>query len=120
VASFDRSVSPQADARADGSGVWVVPNPFRANAAWDRPPIGGDGFTRHVDFMGLPRERSTIKIFTLAGDLVQQIDHDGTGGDGQASWDLVSRSGQDIESGIYMFVVDSPLGHQIGRFVVIR
>jgi hypothetical protein len=120
VASFDQRVTPHAAARERGSSVWVVPNPFRASAAWDRPPIGGDGLTRHIDFMGLPRARAIIKIFTLAGDLVQQIDHDGTTGDGEAAWDLVSRSGQDIESGVYLFVVDSTLGHQVGRFVVIR
>jgi hypothetical protein len=70
--------------------------------------------------MGLPKAPCTIKIWTLAGDLVAQIDHDGSGGDGQAPWDLVSRSGHDIESGVYLFTVESALGRQIGRFVVIR
>jgi hypothetical protein len=70
--------------------------------------------------MGLPRARCRIKIFTLAGDLVESLDHDGSNGDGQAAWNLVSRSGQDISSGVYLFTVDSPLGQQVGRFVVIR
>jgi hypothetical protein len=51
---------------------------------------------------------------------VQQLEHDGREGDGEARWNLISRNGQDIESGIYLFAVDSPLGHQVGRFVVIR
>jgi hypothetical protein len=117
---FDDRVSPKAAARERAGGVWVVPNPFRATADWDRPPVFGDPLTRHLDFMGLPRARCTIKIWTVAGDLVAVLDHDGSRGDGQAAWDLVSRSGQDIESGIYLFTVDSPLGRQIGRFVVIR
>ena len=45
---------------------------------------------------------------------------DGTQGDGQAEWDLISRNGQDIESGIYLFTVEWPGGHEVGRFVVIR
>jgi 5-hydroxyisourate hydrolase-like protein (transthyretin family) len=97
-----------------------VPNPFRAHAPWDRPPVPGDTFARHLDFLGLPRARSTIRIYTLAGDLVQTLDHDGTRGDGQARWDLISRNGQDIASGIYLFTVESGGSHQVGRFVVMR
>jgi hypothetical protein len=70
--------------------------------------------------MGLPRARATIRIYTVAGDFVAQVDHDGSGGNGEAPWDLISRNGQDVESGIYLFTVDSNLGHQIGHFVVIR
>jgi len=120
VASFDQAVRPRAAARDKGTGVWVVPNPFRARAAWDLPPVDGNRLTRHLDFMGLPRTRCLIKVWTLAGDLVARIDHDGSGGDGQAAWDLVSRNGQEVESGVYLFTVESALGHQIGRFVVIR
>jgi len=116
---FDRT-TPQAAARDRAGGVWVVPNPFRANASWDRPPVLGDPLTRHIDFMGLPRARCTIKIWTVAGDLVAVLDHDGSRGDGEAEWNLVSRNGQDVESGLYLFTVDSPVGHQVGRFVVIR
>jgi hypothetical protein len=100
--------------------VWVVPNPFRASAPWEREPVPGDVFTRHIDFFGLPRAKSHIKIFTLAGDFVQAIDHDGTNGDGEAAWNLISRNGQDVESGVYLFTVDSPRGHEIGKFVLIR
>jgi len=67
-----------------------------------------------------PRAQARIRIYTLAGDLVQVIDHDGTRGDGQAPWNLISRNGQDIESGVYLFTVEWPGGHQVGRFVIIR
>jgi hypothetical protein len=96
------------------------PNPFKAHAPWEREPVPGDAFTRHIDFFGLPNAVARIRIYTLAGDLVQTIDHDGTHGDGQAPWNLISRNGQDIESGIYLFTVEWPGHHQVGRFVVIR
>jgi hypothetical protein len=105
--------------RSDGK-VWVVPNPFKAHAPWEREPVPGDAFTRHIDFFGLPNAVARIRIYTLAGDLVQTIDHDGTHGDGQAPWNLISRNGQDIESGVYLFTVEWPGHHQVGRFVVIR
>ena len=119
-ASLDSLVTPHAAARPAPGTTWVVPNPFRAHAPWDRPPVPGDALARHLDFMGLPRARATIRIWTVAGDLVQTLVHDGGGGDGEARWDLISRNGQEVESGIYLFTVDSPLGHQVGRFVVIR
>ena len=119
---FAGIVRPRAEAGVnyrDGR-VWVVPNPFRQRAAWERTPVPGDAFTRHVDFMGLPKARSTIRIYTLAGDLVQQLDHDCSQGDGQRTWNLISRNGQDIESGVYLFTVESPAGKQTGKFVIIR
>jgi hypothetical protein len=119
VATFDQRVTPAAAARPTSGQAWVVPNPFREHAQWDRPSVPGDPLTRHIDFMGLPQTRS-IRIYTVAGDFVAQIDHDGSGGDGEAAWDLISRNGQDVVSGIYVFTVDSSFGHQVGHFVVIR
>jgi exopolysaccharide biosynthesis protein len=40
--------------------------------------------------------------------------------DGQARWNLISRNGQDVASGIYLFVIDSNQGTQRGKFVIIR
>jgi hypothetical protein len=120
IVHFDDVVSPRTEARSRAGGAWVVPNPFRARADWDLPPVDGDRLTRHIDFMGLPKARAVVRVYTLAGDLVQTFEHDGSRGDGELSWDLVSRNGQDIVSGIYLFTVDSTLGHQVGRFVVIR
>ena len=120
IARFDQRVTPYASSRNAGNQVTVVPNPFRGGASWDRPPVFGDPLPRHVDFMHLPKAVATIKIFTLAGDFVAQIVHDGTSGNGEASWDLISRNGQEVESGVYLFAVDSPLGHQVGKFVIVR
>lgn len=146
------SVVPQISAK-HGKGVWVVPNPYRGYAriqerpsAWDLTPNASDPTGTHIDFMGLPDGRWTIKIFTVSGDLVQTIHSDDPVNesvrspvkdasghqypgynrqqdnprDGQASWNLISRNGQDIVSGIYLFSVESKYGTERGRFVVIR
>ena len=117
---FGDRVAPRAEARADARQVWVVPNPFRAKADWDRAPVYGDRLTRHLDFMGLPRARCKITIWTLAGDRVATLDHDGSDGSGEAAWDLVTRNGQEAASGVYLFTVESSAGNSTGRFVVIR
>jgi hypothetical protein len=119
-ASFDQRVVPHVAASERSGGAWVVPNPYRERAPWERQAVPGDAFTRHVDFMGLPKSRCRIRIYTLAGDLVQTLDHDASNGDGQAPWDLISRNGQDVESGVYLFTIESSMGHQVGKFVVLR
>jgi hypothetical protein len=43
-----------------------------------------------------------------------------TAGDGQARWNLISRNGQDVASGIYLFTVSSRRGMQRGKFVIVR
>jgi len=146
------AVVPQA-ATATGQGVWVVPNPYRGysniadrSSAWDVTPNATDPTGTHVDFMGLPPGSWTIKIFTVSGDLVQELHNDDpvnesvrapvsddqgnvhqgfnrqqdTANDGQARWNLISRNGQDVVSGIYLFVVDSSQGQQRGKFVIVR
>jgi len=146
------AVVPQA-ATATGQGVWVVPNPYRGysnisdrSSTWDLTPNATDPTGTHIDFMGMPSGAWTLKIFTVSGDLVQELHQDDpvndsirgpvldsrgnvqqgfnrqqdTANDGQARWNLISRNGQDVASGIYLFVVDSSQGQQRGRFVVIR
>jgi hypothetical protein len=123
--------SPQAASVAPAAGgVYVVPNPYRGRAAWDVTPNAADPTGTHVDFYGMPRGPWTIRIFTLAGDLVQTLRHTDVlvGGraqqddpsDGQARWDLLSRNGQDVASGIYLFAVESGGPVQRGKFVLIR
>ena len=43
-----------------------------------------------------------------------------TPSDGQARWNLISRNGQDVASGIYLFTVSSQRGAERGKFVIIR
>src|SRR6185436_12906943 len=76
------SVTPQAATRK-GHGVWVVPNPYRGvpsiaqrPSSWDLVPSASDPTGSHIDFMGMPPGRWTLSIYTVSGDLVQQIQSD--------------------------------------------
>jgi len=126
-------VYPRSDAQNDQSHVFVVPNPYRANAEWDLVPREEDPSGTKVTFHNLPRTKGTIHIFTLSGDLVRDIPFDATAppdlqygkspvtaGAGEVSWNLISRNGQKIVSGIYLFSVDTDLGREVGKFVIIR
>lgn len=126
-------IYPRGNAQPDQEHVFVVPNPYKGGAQWDLVPREDDPSGTKVTFMNLPRTKGTIHIFTLAGDLVKDIPFDGravadlqsgkdpvTTAPGSVPWNLISRNGQRIVSGIYLYSIDTELGKQVGRFVIIR
>ena len=109
----------------DGDEIYAVPNPVTAEsmAPWTLGPVNEDASGLKVELRNLPACRSTVRIFTLAGDLVYVVDHDGRDGNGTVAWNLVSRNGQDVTSGVYLFSVhphDRGFPEKIGKFVIIR
>lgn len=120
VASENQAVVPKSAPVTELEEVWVVPNPYYGDTAWNLTPNPKDPTGAHVDFMNLPVGDWEIRIFTLSGDLVRVLKNDGAENIGQAKWDLVSRNGQDIVSGIYLFTVESRLGTQQGKFVILK
>jgi hypothetical protein len=76
-----------------------------------------------VTFTNLSEANNRIKIYTVSGDLVQTISHGGLDGTGHVSWNLMSRNGQEIVSGVYLYSVqsdDSRFEDFVGKFVVVR
>jgi hypothetical protein len=119
--------TPVSDAQSavgyDKNQVYVVPNPATSETMepWELHPNQDDPTGLKIEFRNLPACRSTVRIFTVAGDLVDVLYNDGV--DGTLAWDLVSRNGQDITSGVYLFSVepdDDSFPSHIGKFVVIR
>lgn len=126
---------PGPSEQIDGT-VHVFPNPYKGEAVWD----GARDREKYVWFINLP-SRATIRIYTLAGDLVKTIDFDAdtyTGADvqglkisserilampgGMCAWDLISQRDQAVATGLYIFSVeDKQTGkNQVGKFMVIR
>ena len=121
-----------ANIEADLGKIRVVPNPyFVTNRA-----VLSEG-TDKIFFTHLP-PHCTIRIYTLAGELVWTIEHESTElyspddrssqGDkgGTASFELLNRYNQALASGIYIYHVeardesDTVVGNKIGRFAIIR
>jgi len=105
--------------------VLVVPNPYRVdenytfeNGGWEGRERSWNEMKRFIKFIHLP-EKCTIRIYSLAGDVVATLYHEDPSR-GEIAWDLLSDSGRAIASGLYVFTVESDLGKQIGKFVVIR
>lgn len=116
--------------------VGVYPNPYRVNAVWD----GGGVRERMVWFTGLPQE-STIRVFTISGELVKTIEHNSltySGSDtrrlqsgissktsysgGEHAWDLITDHDQALATGMYIFAVENNNTGFIktGRLLVIK
>ena len=57
---------------------------------------------------------------TLAGELVDTINHYSTLDDGKAFWDLRTKDNMNIAYGLYIYHVDSAEGSFIGKFAVIK
>jgi hypothetical protein len=95
--------------------VGVVPNPFREREVWDRPGAN------ELHFINLP-EQATIRIYTVAGDLVVQLEHNDKVRDFER-WNLKNQDGRDVASGIYLFRIESRVPRNFSfqdRFIVIR
>ncbi len=118
-------VFPQrAPGTADATGTYVVPNPFRVinrlidSSEWNR-----------ISFVNVPAQ-CTIRIYTVAGDLVRELEHDD--GSGEKSWG--SNATLDLQAtrywkypspGVYVYQVESRVpGHEgekfVGKLAIIR
>ena len=113
-------IVPRWDTAEGCDQVTVVPNPYRGAADWDLIPSERDPTGTKIAFRNLPEGNSKIRIFTLSGDLVEEAEHDGSQGNGTYFWNLISRNGQNVVSGIYIYVVESGKELCRGRFVIIR
>lgn len=126
------AVTPRPDAqtpqrrREEGNRIYVYPNPATRQALADfngQHATHDDPTGVRVCFNNLPEAHNTIRVYTAAGDLVETIQHNGYNEGGQAYWNLVSRNGQEVVSGIYLFSVHSDrsgFDEYRGRFVIIR
>lgn len=116
---------------SQGLSVIVYPNPYRIDGNY-RGSDGGffegrgqetlpDDRVRAIHFTNLPH-KCTIRIFTIDGDLVREIDHDYPPDSPQSMhdiWDVITRNTQSPVSGIYYYSVESEYGSQIGKIVLI-
>ena len=116
----------QKDYSYNEEDVYVVPNPATTASMqpWTLSPNNDDPTGIKVEFRNLPADQGTIRIYTLAGDLVEELPFDGRTGAGTMKWDFVSRNGQDVTSGVYLYSIETNTNaayqRKIGKFVVIR
>ncbi|MCI0406646.1 MAG: hypothetical protein L0209_11375 [candidate division Zixibacteria bacterium] len=113
--------------KAEGLKISVYPNPYRIDHDYSffekkLPVSGHPQSSQRINFINLP-PRSVIRIYTLDGDLVQQINHDkdpNASDSGYDFWDMLSRNAQKVVAGLYLFSVESAEGRHIGKILIIQ
>jgi len=112
----------------EGLGVMVYPNPYRIDGGYadagyeNRDRTRSAERSRAINFANLPKV-CTIRIYTINGDLVREIEHnrpDGGPGSQHEVWDVISRNTQAVVTGIYLWHVSSDMGEQLGKLVIIK
>jgi hypothetical protein len=112
-------VDPQR-AQAEFSQPYVVPNPYVGSASFEpeRFAISGRG-ERRMEFRNLP-QRCVVKIYTVRGELVQTLRHDGSL-NGMVPWNLRTKDNLDVAPGLYIFHVDGgETGSYTGKFAIVK
>jgi hypothetical protein len=114
--------------------IRVVPNPY-----YGRSTYQASLFDKQVKFINLPAA-CTIKIFTVAGDLVQTIKHTDLSNNNRVNynpldlfgtpsalnssvevWNLQNAGGKFVASGMYIALIDAPgAGKKMLKFAVIQ
>ncbi|MFH1688964.1 MAG: hypothetical protein ABIE42_01840 [Candidatus Eisenbacteria bacterium] len=115
-------VVPHSGVRGDLDEIKVVPNPYVNHeymARWNLEPNEADPTGEKICFQNLPRD-AIVRIYSLGGELVQTLYPDAEAVGGDACWNMISRNNQIVVSGVYLYHVDSPVGEQVGKFVIIK
>jgi hypothetical protein len=99
---------------------YVVPNPYVGSASFEpeRFAVSGRG-ERRLEFRNIP-QNCTIRVYTIRGELVQTLYHDGSTS-GYVAWNLRTKDNLDVAPGLYIFHADAPeVGTSIGKFSIIK
>jgi hypothetical protein len=102
--------------------IQVVPNPYVATNHME-PSVANYFLNqrRRILFTHVPA-RCEIKIFTVSGILVDEIDVENAVDNGAAFWDLLTKEGLEISAGVYVYYVKAKETDdvKIGKFSIIK
>jgi hypothetical protein len=104
------------------SHITVVPNPYVVTNTLE-PAVRNNNLNqrRRIMFTNLPA-RCTIKIFTMSGYLVDEIQVDNTVERGIAYWDVLTKEDLEVAAGVYLYHIKSEYSgkEKLGKFAIIK
>ncbi|MBN1782749.1 hypothetical protein JW948_16555 [bacterium] len=102
--------------------ITVVPNPYVVTNLIE-PAVRNNNLNqrRRIMFTNLP-SRCNIKIFTMSGYLVDEIQVSNTVDYGIAYWDVLSKEDLEVAAGVYLYYVKSENSgkEKLGKFAIIK
>ena len=103
--------------KGDVSTVGVRPNPYKRAALHDNRTLVYD---HKLLFYNLPPV-CKITILDVAGQVIDVIQFaSADASKGSIFWDMFSKDGIEVASGVYVYVVESPSGSKVGYFSILR
>jgi hypothetical protein len=100
------------------ANVGVRPNPYKRAALHDNR---ANVYDHKLLFYNLPPV-CKITISDVAGQIIDVINFSSTDANrGSTFWDMFSKDGLEVASGLYLYIVESPTGdRKIGQFSILR
>jgi hypothetical protein len=95
--------------------ITVSPNPYKITGLNDRRE---DASSHFIDFLNVPAD-FTLTIVDVAGQIVFQRTVEG-GLNGRFQWDLFSKDGVEVASGLYMYHIQYDDRSVTGHFAILR
>jgi hypothetical protein len=98
--------------------VGVRPNPYKKAALHDNR---SNVYDHKLLFYNLPPQ-CKITITDVSGQIIDVINFSSSDANkGSTFWDMFSKDGLEVASGLYLYIVESPTGDQkIGQFSILR
>lgn len=94
--------------------IQIKPNPYKVQAPHDV------GLEHKIIFYNLPIH-TRITILDLSGQIMDTMWYEGyTANDGTMFWDMFSKDGPEVQSGLYIWIAEYPGGQQTGYMGIMR
>ena len=120
IPSYDLSSGPLVEENLDN--ITVVPNPYVVTNTLE-PAVRNNQLNqrRRIMFANIPAH-CTIKIFTMSGYLVDEIEVDNFQDNGMAYWDLLTKEDLEVAAGMYLYHIKSEDSgkEKMGKFAIIK
>lgn len=105
-------VAPDADV---ADLITVTPNPYKVTGLND---IRNNASSHNIDFLNLPSD-FTLTIVDVAGQIIFQTEVTNAA-DGKFTWDMFSKDGVEVASGLYIYHVAYGDREVTGHFSILR
>ncbi len=103
------------DLRAGRVGITVSPNPYKIASITD---VREDPTSHDIDFLNLPAN-CTLTILDVSGQVIFQERIEGAT-NGAFTWNMFSKDGVEVASGLYIYHVKYDGGEHLGHFAILR
>lgn len=111
------AVSEPAKLASGAARISVKPNPYKKKALFDSAV---DPFDHKVTFYNLPA-RAKITVLDVSGQIIKEIPFESNDpNNGSVFWDLFSKDGIEVASGLYVYVVEYDGGKHVGYLSILR